>query len=146
MKTFLCPESQTLVHRQPCFTNTGYLRNFMIFVIFVPCSTNDRFLSVNRISLLKNSSKIAWHVWFWLVRCLPSHCGSLITCSTSYYTHKFHCRSFSLQSLLLCVFVSIKNVSVTSFSKNPLNTDTRIKRSTMICPLSVCINRFPLYI
>lgn len=146
MKTFLCPESQTLVHRQPCFTNTGYLRNFMIFFIFVPCSTNDRFLSVNRISLLKNSSKIAWHVWFWLVRCLHSHCGSLITCSTSYHTHKFHCRSFSLQSLLLCVFLSIKNVSVTSFSKNPLNTDTRIKRSTMICPLSVCINRVPLYI
>ena len=146
MKTFLCPESQTLVHRQPCFTNTEYLRNFMIFVIFVPCSTNDRFLSVNRISLLKNSSKIAWHVWFWLVRCLLSHCGSLIRCSTSYHTHKFHCRSFSLQSLLLCVFLSIKNVSVTSFSKNTLNTDTRIKRSTMICRLSVCINRVPLYV
>ena len=33
MKTFLYPESQTLVHRQPCFTDTGYLRTFIIFVI-----------------------------------------------------------------------------------------------------------------
>ena len=39
MKTFLRPASHTLV------------------LLIVPCPTNDRFLSVNAISLLKNSSK-----------------------------------------------------------------------------------------
>ena len=29
MDTFLCPESQTLLYRQPRFTDTGYLRIVM---------------------------------------------------------------------------------------------------------------------
>ena len=75
---FLCPESETLIYCQPRFTDTGYLHtvyfhchNYVIIVDIVPCSNNDSFLRVNKFLLQyctkKNSTKVAWHIWFWRV-------------------------------------------------------------------------------
>ena len=53
--TFLCPESQTLIYRQPHFTDTGYLRTAIficaLIVNIVSCSSNERFLRVSTILL-----------------------------------------------------------------------------------------------
>ena len=55
---------------QPRFTNTGYLRTVCFHyhdcVLICTLFKNDRFLRVNTILFLKNlknSSKIAWHLW-----------------------------------------------------------------------------------
>ena len=53
--TFLCPESQTLIYRQPHFTDTGYLCTAIficaLIVNIVSCSSNEIFLRVSTILL-----------------------------------------------------------------------------------------------
>ena len=72
--TFLCPEWQTLIHRQPRFTDTGCMClyaqcQFSVFPLSqlcasrrnnVPYSNNDRFLRVKPILLPKLGSKMAF--------------------------------------------------------------------------------------
>ena len=151
IKTLLCPASHsrtssTLLYGHRVLAHFHDICHCVLLKELYPVQRMTDFLALIRFQYEKNSCKIEWHVWFWIVRCLPSQSGPSMKCSTSYYTHRFQFLSFLLQSLLLCIFISIKNVSVALFSKNPLNTGTRIKRSTMICHLSVCINRITLYI
>ena len=53
--TDICPESQTLIYRQPHFTDTGYLCTAIficvLIVNIVSCSNNERFLLVSTILL-----------------------------------------------------------------------------------------------
>ena len=65
---FLCPESQTLICRQPRFTDTGYVHtlyfhrhNYVLIVDMVPCSNNDRFLRVITNFLLTKQKENSLH-------------------------------------------------------------------------------------
>ena len=52
MDTFLCPETQTVIYRQPHFMDTGYQCTFCLFSLYQSCANSKHWTLVVTILLL----------------------------------------------------------------------------------------------
>ena len=122
-----------------------------VLIVDIASCSNERFLRVNTILLLKTWSERVWRVWCFgilispsILRCLTRK--KILWSSESFlstFGQNWLLQLFAFSHCRLGIFMSIKDVSVTFFL-TARYTDTRIIRTLWHVPLVFASTRFHL--
>ena len=126
----LCPEWQTLIHRQPRFAETGYLRTVYL-IVTIMCSPYS--LCAVCVSLLP------WH--FAAINCLQSCPLWRPLLAPIIISLRWEANAKSL-CFSLCIDETCVRYVFPCFSESPVNTDTRIRRTLCRVPLVSVLTGF----